>query len=141
MRNIALFRRLTGFTRVYFKKETCGTRIRELRAMGRYPKNITTSVYVVQINGKAVVAFAAISYAEARELIKERWFLIELKSGTSGGVRLLDDQAKLSIRAATLTEIEATADVLSNSSQVDGLALAYLIKLDAAAALEGPDLS
>jgi hypothetical protein len=109
--------------------------------MGRYPKNITTSIYVVQINGRAVVAFAAVSYAEARELIKERWFLMELKAQTSGGIRLLDDKAKLSIKAATLTEIEATADVLCSSSQIDGLALAYLIKLDAPAALEGPDLS
>jgi hypothetical protein len=98
--------------------------------MGRYPKIAAATGYVVQVNGRGVVAFTAISYAEARELLKERWFLTELKARTSSGVPLLDDKAKLSIRTATTGEIETTAEAFSTAPQLDGLALAYLVKLD-----------
>jgi hypothetical protein len=98
--------------------------------MGRYPKIAAAAVYVVQVNGRGVVAFTATSYAEARELLKEGWFLTELKARTSSSVPLLDDKAKLSIRTATTGEIETTAEAFSTASELDGLALAYLVKLD-----------
>jgi hypothetical protein len=113
--------------------------------MGRYPKIAAAVVYVVQVNGRGVVAFTATSYAEARELLKESWFLTELKTRTSSGVPLLDDKAKLSIRTATTGEIETTADAFATASELDGLALAYLVRLDARSnagiTLDSPGLS
>ena len=69
--------------------------------------------YVVHIDERPVVAFRAVSHAEARELIKEMWFQTELQSLTSDGMPLWSDQAKVSVRAASAHEAEAAAPSLS----------------------------
>jgi hypothetical protein len=89
--------------------------------------------YVVHIDERPVVAFRAVSHAEARELINEMWFQTELQSLTSDGMPLWSDQAKVSVRVASAHEAEAAAPILSAENPSEGLALAYLVALDRAA--------
>jgi hypothetical protein len=98
--------------------------------MGRFPKRRPTIIYVVQIDERPVVAFGAVSKAEARELIKELWFKTELGGLTSDGIPLWNHQAKVGVRAATFSEVEAAAPILAAANPSESLALAYLVKLD-----------
>jgi hypothetical protein len=98
--------------------------------MGRFSKRRSTFIYVVQIDGRPVVAFRAVSQAEARELIKEHWFRSELGGLMSDGIPLWNYQAKVGVRAATFSEVEAAAPILAAANSSEGLALAYLVDLD-----------
>jgi hypothetical protein len=100
--------------------------------MGRFPKRRPTIIYVLHIDDRPVVAFQAVSQAEARELMKEIWFQSELRGLTSDGIPLWGDQAKVGVRAATASEAEVAAPILVSPIYSEGLALAYLVKLDRA---------
>jgi hypothetical protein len=112
------------------------TRPFRMKAMndGTLPKRRPEIVYVVLVDDRPVVAFKAVSQAEARELVRERWFRSDLRRRANEGVPLWSDQAKIRVRAATPIEVFAAAVVLNGAEASDRIALAYLVKIDKTAA-------
>jgi hypothetical protein len=98
--------------------------------MGRIPKRRPEVFYVVEVQGRPLVAFKAVSLAEARQLINERWFLEELNCETSEGVPLWQGTAKLVVRAATGAEAEIAAPAMNATKEADELHLFYLVRID-----------
>jgi hypothetical protein len=96
--------------------------------MGRYPKHrLPATIYMVEVEGHPVVLFKAVSYLEARELVRELWFRSDLKRKRNGSSAVWDGKARLSVRVASATEAASVALALANDSkQTDSVALVYL---------------
>jgi hypothetical protein len=89
-------------------------------------------VYVIESNGKALVAFEAVSGREASELLKEGWFRGELLSLRSDKQQVWDGDFLLTARIgndAEIAEFRSSAS-RTQAQESDGLFLAYLIPLD-----------
>jgi len=91
-------------------------------------------VYVIETNGKALVAFEAVSGREANELVKEGWFRDELLSLRSNTQQLWDGDGCSVLRTrigndAEIAEFRTAADG-NKGKKADGLLLVYLIPLD-----------
>ena len=89
-------------------------------------------VYVIETNGKALVAFEAVSGREANELVKEGWFRDELLSLRSNTQQVWDGCSVLRTRIgndAEIAEFRTAADG-NKGKKADGLLLVYLIPLD-----------
>lgn len=90
-------------------------------------------IYTVDVDAKPTVAFEAKNLREANELIKEEWFLNDLRSRKSDGHPLWDGTAPLRIRiadeAASKHYQEAAGEGID---AIDGLVMAFLVTLDAA---------
>lgn len=87
-------------------------------------------VYTILVDDRPVVAFLGSSQREAQELLREDWFLDELRAKRSGGKSIWDGAAGLSARSALPDEhqqFEARAPVDDGSGDV---ALIYLIEID-----------
>ena len=95
-------------------------------------KNALPRVYVVEMNGNALVAFEAVSGREAKELLKERWFRDELLSLRSDTRQVWDGASVLTTRIGNDAEIAKFKSMsnLTKDKEADGLVLAYLIPLD-----------
>ena len=52
-------------------------------------------VYVLEINGAPILAFAAVSHREAQSLLREEWLRADLRGIRSGGKPIWDGTAKL----------------------------------------------
>jgi hypothetical protein len=95
--------------------------------MGRYPKQrLATTIYLVVVDDRPIVAFRAASFSEARELIKEPWFRASLRNKRSEGVPLWDGKAKLGVRCAKAVEAVFLTKVFVDQSEAS-LKLLYLI--------------
>jgi hypothetical protein len=95
--------------------------------MARLPKRRPEVVYVITADDQPIVAYKATSQSEARELIKERWFQVELKRRTNiDAARASTNKTQLKVRRATAAEIEIVAATLAQSNQF-GIQLAYLV--------------
>ena len=52
-------------------------------------------VYVLEINGAPILAFAAVSHREAQSLLREEWLRADLRGIRSGGKPIWDGAANL----------------------------------------------
>jgi hypothetical protein len=78
----------------------------------------------VENDNRAIVALEATCLAEARHLIKERWFQIRVTKQTTNGIPVWDGKAKLRIRPATEVEVEALGETHGDFT------LTFLVDLD-----------
>ena len=94
--------------------------------------NPVERVFVIETDGRALVAFQAVSHQEAMGLRKEQWFRDELAALRSEKKPVWDGQTILSARNATMTEAAEfqTAKVSATKNDDDGMLLVYLIPLD-----------
>jgi 16S rRNA A1518/A1519 N6-dimethyltransferase RsmA/KsgA/DIM1 with predicted DNA glycosylase/AP lyase activity len=89
----------------------------------------TSQVYVIEVDGRAVAAFEAISGKEARELTKEDWLKDDLAELTSDGSPIWRPDSSMLIRAATANEMSLFWQ--APKKEVPGeLTLAYLVALN-----------
>jgi hypothetical protein len=65
------------------------------------------SVFVLEINGKSILAFDATSLRSARSRIREPWFIEELARVRSNGRPIFGPNDHCHLRAASPTEIAA----------------------------------
>ena len=90
--------------------------------------------FVVEIGGRPVLALAAGSLAEARQLCSEAWFAEELSAYRSGGSPIWDGSAEIVIRQAAAheaTELEIALSAERARKEYDGFIFAFLVPLDA----------
>jgi hypothetical protein len=93
------------------------------------PAHKPSRVFVVTVGNQALVAFEAISMAEALQLPKESWFLEELVEPRRGKPAVWSREGKLRVRAATTQEACDYRTALSSApaAQKQDLFLAYLV--------------
>jgi hypothetical protein len=90
--------------------------------------------FVLEIDGKAIVAFRSADKREAMHMCCESWFIEELGSYRTNGKPLCGQQSRLIVRPASRAE---TLELqLAKRSQIirgeyDGLVFAFLISIDA----------
>jgi hypothetical protein len=65
------------------------------------------TIYVAEINGRAVVAFRADNYREAEALVKADWFRDDLSELESDGAPLWDGESEIHCRQAVAEESDA----------------------------------
>jgi hypothetical protein len=87
------------------------------------------SVFVLDVNGVATVAFAAPHWADAHLMQKEAWLRSELRAQTSKGAPIWDGAMKLRVRTANKNEIDRFASSVSGLLPED-VPLLYLAELD-----------
>ena len=89
------------------------------------------TVYVLEIGGTPVLAFAAHSRQEALSVRKEQWLRDDLMSAQTGGRPLWDGQAPMTVRQASAAEAETYSETARVT--VDGSGetlLVFLVELD-----------
>ncbi|WP_426615781.1 hypothetical protein [Bradyrhizobium sp. McL0616] len=89
------------------------------------------SIFAMDVDGGATVAFEAKNFREASELCNEDWLRADLIALTSNGVSLCTPTATLKVRRAYETETQIYREA-ERQAQTDDLVLAYLIELDGA---------
>ncbi|MCK1329260.1 hypothetical protein IVB57_12900 [Bradyrhizobium sp. CW9] len=87
------------------------------------------SVFAMEVEGKAILAFEAKNFREAFELCKEDWVRDDLTAITSNGLPLCSSTAKLTVRRADEAEIVIYRNA-ALQAQTEDLVLAYLLDLD-----------
>ncbi|WP_018460474.1 hypothetical protein [Bradyrhizobium sp. WSM4349] len=87
------------------------------------------SVFAMEVEGKAILAFEAKNFREAFELCKEDWVRDDLTAITSNGLPLCSSTAKLTVRRADEAEIVIYRNA-ALQAQTEDLVLAYLVDLD-----------
>jgi hypothetical protein len=87
------------------------------------------SIFVLEVNGVATVAFAAPQWADAQLMQKEAWLRNELRAQTSKGAPIWDGATKLRVRIANKSETERFASSASGLLPED-VPLVYLVGLD-----------
>ena len=87
-------------------------------------------VFTLEVDGKPILTFEATRLREAQPLCKEHWLREDPTSLTSNGVSLLNANAKLSVRLATLAETDVFRQAVAATEQSDDMMLAYLVELD-----------
>ena len=87
-------------------------------------------VYVLEIGGAPILAFAATSHREAQSLLREEWLRADLRDIRSGGKPIWDGAAKLGVRHAGVEEAERYAAGATGSPDDDDLQLVYLVERD-----------
>jgi hypothetical protein len=83
-------------------------------------------VYTLVIDGKPVLAFPAHSFREAQSLLKEDWFLDDLRALRLNGTAVWDGKTKPVVRNADLVEGERFA-AGSAAEAGEDLPIVYLI--------------
>ena len=96
------------------------------------PNKQTERIFVIEADGRPLVAFEAFSRREADELRKEQWFQDELLTLRSNNEVIWNGIAPLAARNAKPNEIATfqNAKAATNRRDVDGIFLAYLVPLD-----------
>jgi hypothetical protein len=100
----------------------------------RKRQNIRPQIFVLEISGRAVLAFPADGIAAAKELCSQSWFTEELGTYRSCGHRLWDGMAELKIRAANVREAaELQIDLAKERArdEYEGYVFTFLVRLDA----------
>ena len=86
--------------------------------------------FVLEIDGRAIVAFHAQKVQDARNMCREEWLRDDINALTSNGAPILTAKSKLRTRVATNDEsaiLEAAAKVQEDSEE---MVLAYLVDID-----------
>jgi hypothetical protein len=86
-------------------------------------------VFVLEINGNAVLAFEAATMREAMELGRETWLRSELAQLMSNDAPLWDSKAPIRARTAFPEEAEIFRRA-AKDGDIDDLHIVYLIELD-----------
>jgi hypothetical protein len=91
-------------------------------------------VFVLEIDGKAIVAFRSADQPEAMRMCCESWFIEELGSYRTNGKPLCGRESRLIVRPANRAEVLELQ--LAKRSQIirgeyDGVVFAFLISIDA----------
>jgi hypothetical protein len=88
-------------------------------------------VYVLEIGGAPILAFAATSHREAQSLLREEWLKSDLRDIRVGGKPVWDGATKLTIRHAGVEEAERYAvGAKAAPDDEDDLTLVYLVERD-----------
>ena len=90
----------------------------------------TERVFVIEADGRPLVAFAAFSKREADGLRKEQWFREEVAALRAEGRPVWNGQSIFVVRNAEPDEIEIFRNAESAVQRDDGIVLAFLIDLD-----------
>jgi hypothetical protein len=103
------------------------------RWMQRQPK-LRAKDFVLEIGGRAILAFRAGSRRAALGFCAEEWFLSELASYRSGGCQLWSGQRDFTIRRAraaeaALLQIALTTEIARG--EYEGDIFAFLVPVDA----------
>ena len=83
---------------------------------------------MLEISGRAVVAFPARNHLEARQLPTESWFVADLSELRSNGKSLWDGKAPRRVRKALPAEVDEFNRVPAVDD--DELTLVFLVPLD-----------
>jgi len=93
----------------------------------------TAKIFTLDVDGKPIVSFEAISAREANELIREHWFRDDLRLLKSNGEPLWDGVAPLRSRPAGPEEAERYQGLAAEAADSAGdILLAFLVTLDGA---------
>jgi len=90
-----------------------------------------SAVFVLEIEGSAILAFKAATHRQAQELCKEDWLQEDLKRMTTGHRPLWDGKAPIKARRAQSEEVARYAEAKLENAAAD-LALVYLVQRDVA---------
>jgi hypothetical protein len=91
----------------------------------------TERVFVLAIDGAAILTFQAHSMSEAQQLGREAWLLEDLKRMTSARIPLWDGKAPIRTRSAQPDEAARFQRGLADARQSDDdLPLVFLIEVD-----------
>lgn len=92
---------------------------------------MTAIISTVEIDGRPTVAFEARNSREASQLLREHWFLEDLRELRTNGSPLWDGKARLRSRAASEDEIEKYVAMAAEAEDNTGdIVLAFLVPLD-----------
>ena len=96
------------------------------------PNKQTERIFVIEADGRALVAFEAFSRREADELRKEQWFRDELLTLRSNNEAIWNGTVPLAARNAEPNEITEfqNAKAAAKTRDADGIFLAFLVPLD-----------
>lgn len=86
-------------------------------------------IYTILVDEMPLAALEATS-TEARELLKERWFFMELSELKVAGEPVYKSGARLRVRPATEDEWAANDQACESAEDTDGPVLVYLVDLD-----------
>ena len=111
-----------------------GDMIMQARASAPSP-----AVFVLEIEGQAILAFRASTYRQAQELGKEDWLKQDLKRMTTGHRPLWDGKALIKVRRAEPAEEAQYGEAKAENAAGD-LPLVFLVRRDdeADASTAGP---
>lgn len=98
--------------------------------------NRSDRVFTIEIQGRPILSFAAISHSEAQSLCKEEWLRDDLSKCKSDGEALWDGGASITVRMATANEMSLYWQAAKAADDTEDMVLAYLVELDSAN--EGP---
>ena len=93
-------------------------------------------VFVLETNGKAILAFEAVTMREAMELGRETWLRNELQQLTSNDAPVWDSKAPIKTRTASPQEAESFKRAAKDDT--DDLSIVYLLELDRVPPPGGP---
>jgi hypothetical protein len=97
-------------------------------------ENIKEKGFVLEIGGRAVLAFRAGNLEHAKELCTEDWFVEELTSYRSCGHPIWDGTAELRIRRADASETAEIQIALTTElarKEYDGHVFVFFVPVDA----------
>jgi hypothetical protein len=95
------------------------------------------AVFVLEIQGSAILAFKASTHRKAQELGKEGWLQEDLKHMTAGRAPLWDGKAPIKVRRAQPEEAVRYAEAKVENAAGD-LPLVYLVQRDDEPDTSGP---
>lgn len=87
------------------------------------------AVFVLEIEGRTILAFKASTHRQAQELGKEDWLREDLKHMTAGHAPLWDGRARIKVRRAQPEEAVRYAEAKVENAAGD-LPLVYLVQRD-----------
>jgi hypothetical protein len=87
-------------------------------------------VFTLEVDGRPILTFEAGRAREAQALCKEPWLHTDLRVLTSNGVPLMNANAKLSVRPASVEETNIFGEAAAATPQTNDMVLAYLVELD-----------
>jgi hypothetical protein len=89
------------------------------------------SIFTVDVDGQSILSFEAANFREAAEMLKEGWFLDDLRTLNSDGRPLWDGTARLQSRLASEAEAERYHAMADEAGDEAGdLLLAFHLTLD-----------
>jgi hypothetical protein len=89
-------------------------------------------VFILEIDGRPVLAFVATTLKEALELGREDWLRNDLRILKSEGVPLWDGAAKISVRIAKPDEVAAYKTDVPELDNAEELGMVFIVELDGA---------
>ena len=91
---------------------------------------LSRSIFTIEVDGKATLAFEAKRYSEAEAICGDEGLLAKLSLLKSGDVPVYGDNAILEVRLAHPDEAALYRQAAGASQSTDDLMLIYLVELD-----------